>query len=130
MNDGESPAVEDRASLADIDANGPIAAVDRLLEQARAAAGVEVELAKAYAAAAVELGKRVSIWGMLTVLLAFVALLCLGVGLLIGLATVIGPWLATFAVVGSLLGATAATALRARHHVRLFKAASAGEVTP
>lgn len=90
-----------------------------LADDAKALAQAELTYQKSRAAFAGEETKRIAILGVVAAVLAFFALMALVVGLVLALATVIGPWGSTV-VVTLLLAAIATTfalmaASRARH---------------
>lgn len=77
--------------------------VSRLTSDARDVATAEIALAKAKAGQAIGRYKRATIYFAVAGVLALSALIALLVGLILTLATVIGPGWATLAVIGVIL---------------------------
>ena len=88
--------------------------VARLTHDARDVARAEIALAKAKAGAAATRYKKAAVLFAVAGVLALAALITLLVGLVLTLATLIGPGLATAAVVGAVLIVALALALAGR----------------
>lgn len=88
--------------------------VRALLADAKDAAASEAALLKAGGTLAARALRQFSIWATAALLAAFVGLIALSVGLIMALATVVGPLYATLIVAGLMLLFAAISALRAR----------------
>ncbi|MEH3047961.1 phage holin family protein [Sphingomonas adhaesiva] len=84
--------------------------VSRLTGDAREVARAEIALAKAKAGAAVTRYRTAAIYFAVAGVLALAALIALLVGLILSLATLVGPGFATLIVIGATLAAAAALA--------------------
>lgn len=94
--------------------------VQQLITDGRTLLEAELAYQKSRAAVAGQGAKSVAVWGGLAVVLVCFALMALTFGLVLGLASVIGPWLATLVTVVALLIAAAlcgAAAARRWKHV-------------
>jgi len=85
--------------------------VGRLVDDARAVVSAEVQLYKAKAGERASAYKSAAVFFVAAAVLALAALVALLVGLILSLATVIGPGLATAAVVVAVLGLAAVLGL-------------------
>lgn len=90
---------------------GVAALVGRVTSDAREVASAEIALAKAKVGDTVSRYKSAAIFFVAAAVLALAALIALLVGLIVSLATVIGPGLATLAVVGVTLAIAAVLGL-------------------
>lgn len=106
---------------------GPIAAVDLLIDEARAAVAQEISMVKALAAAGAATGRTVAILGVVAILTLLVAIMALALGMLFALATELGFVAATAIVVGALLAVAAVLALLIRRQIARFRAAARGD---
>ena len=98
-----------------------------LIAEARAYAAAEAELQKARAQVAGQGLKRIAPLALLALGFVFLALMALPVGLVLGLAPLVGPWLATGIAMLALLALAALFALLALARWRKIKhALSAG----
>ncbi len=114
---------------AETDAADPIAALRLLKKQAGEALSTEVALARTIARTMAIAIQRITLWGVLAILCAFVGLLALAVGLTIALAVYTGPLVAALVVSGILIGTGVFAALRARRAMRsLMRAADLAAV--
>lgn len=84
--------------------------VGRLTEDAREVARAEIALAKAKAGAAVTRYRTAAVYFAVAGVLALAALIALLVGLILTLATLVGPGFATLIVIGVTLGIAGALA--------------------
>lgn len=116
--------VESDVDVAAIESGSAITAVRLLIDEAKASLSTELVLAKTIGRVASESIQRMAIWGTVAVLFAFVGLLALAVGLMIALATVIGPLGAALVVGGLLLAIGLFAAFRARRNALILKAAT------
>ncbi len=108
------PAADDAADRSLLDD------VQQLITDGRTLLEAELAYQKSRAAVAGQGAKWVAAWGGLAVVLVCFALMALTFGLVLGLASVIGPWLATLVTVVALLIAAAlcgAAAARRWKHV-------------
>lgn len=108
------PAADDAADRSLLDD------VQQLITDGRTLLEAELAYQKSRAAVAGQAAKSVAAWGGLAVVLVCFALMALTFGLVLGLASVIGPWLATLVTVVALLIAAAlcgAAAARRWKHV-------------
>ncbi|GGZ95026.1 hypothetical protein GCM10011617_13710 [Novosphingobium arvoryzae] len=108
------PAADDAADRSLLDD------VQQLITDGRTLLEAELAYQKSRAAVAGQGAKSVAAWGGLAVVLVCFALMALTFGLVLGLASVIGPWLATLVTVVALLIAAAlcgAAAARRWKHV-------------
>lgn len=96
--------------------------VKLLLEDGRTLVEAELVYQKSRAAAAGSGVKGIAGWTLLALALAFFALMSLVLGLLIGLAQVIGIWLATLTAVLALLGCAAMCGLAVSRRWRRMSA--------
>lgn len=94
--------------------SGLIADARRLADEARTLAEAELAYQKARAGFAASAAAGIAFKGLVAFVLAVFALGALVVGLLLALATVIGPWWATLVVAGGLFVLALAFALAAR----------------
>src|SRR5688572_392311 len=109
--DGEAdPAEEPNDSLVDD--------LRDLAGDTRTAVEAEFAFQKERAAYVANAARGIAIRFALAALLAIIALCTLAIGVLIGLIPLIGPWLATVAVVGGLTVVGAAFALSGRSGIR------------
>lgn len=89
--------------------------VTRMVEDGRTLLEAELAYQKSRAAVAGQGAKAVAAWGGLAVVLVCFALMALTFGLVLSLASVIGPWLATLVtVLALLLGAALCGRIAAR----------------
>lgn len=88
--------------------------VGRLVDDARGLVSAEVELYKSKAAERVAAYKAAALFFAVAGVLGLAALIALVVGLILTLATLIGPGFATLVVIGIVLAAAAALALTGR----------------
>lgn len=100
------PAADDAADRSLLDD------VQQLIDDGRTLLEAELAYQKSRAAVAGQGAKSVVAWGGLAVVLACFALMALTFGLVLGLTSIIGPWLATLVTVLVLLS-TAALCARA-----------------
>ncbi len=105
---------------------GPIAAVDLLIDEARAAVSQEIDLMKALAAAGAQTARNVGIMGVAAVLIALVAMMTLAVGAMFAIAAQLGFGAATAIVVGGLVLMGAILALMMRRQIAHFRDAAQG----
>ena len=108
------PAADDAAERSLVDD------VQRLIDDGRILLEAELAYQKSRAAVAGQGAKSVVAWGGLALVLVCFALMALTFGLVLGLASVIGPWLATLVTIMALLAAAALcgmTAARRWKHV-------------
>lgn len=94
-----------------------------VLDNARSAAHSELALLKARGDLAKKGAVTTSIWGVIAVLTAFVALLTFSVGMILALSTLVGPLAATAIVTVGLLVVAGLAALRAKSGVSDVKVA-------
>lgn len=120
----EDIPVADDVDVAAIESGSAIAAVRMLVDEAKASLSAELVLAKTIGRVASESIQRMAIWGTIAVLFAFVGLLALAVGLMIALATVIGPLGAALVVGGLLLAIGLFAGFRARHNALILREAT------
>lgn len=99
----------------------------RLVDDGRTLLEAELAYHKARAAVAGEAARGVAAWGALALALAFFALMALVVGVLLGVAQLLGYWAATAIVVLALLLIAGFAAMRA---ARRWKRASAQIAEP
>lgn len=96
-----APSAEDVAAIAaDTDAASPLAAVFALRDELRATVSSEIALARTVASTIVTATQRITMWGMIALLFAFVGLLALAVGLVLALAEHTGALAAALLVAG------------------------------
>lgn len=110
MLDGEPPLVKESASDAErslVDDLRQCAADGRTLLEA------ELAYQKSRAAVAGQGAKAVAAWGGLAIALVLFALMALTFGLVLGLASLVGPWWATLITVATLLVGAALAGLTA-----------------
>lgn len=100
---------------------GPVDSIRQLLRDARAAAEAETALVKAYVGAAGQIARRVGLWAGVALITFSVATMAGAVGIIITLASIIGPGMATFAVTGLLVAIGLVALWRARSHLRLLR---------
>lgn len=120
----EDIPVADDVDVAAIESGSAIAAVRMLVDEAKASLSAELVLAKTIGRVASESIQRMAIWGTIAVLFAFVGLLALAVGLMIALATVIGPLGAALVVGGLLLAIGLFAGFRARRNALILREAT------
>ena len=125
MDTPPAPLGDPEQLASEIDVASAGEAVRRLIGEAKLAAASEIELAKACGAVVGASVKAISIWGVIALILLFVAVLCLAMGLMIALATITGPWLASAIVPGVLLLIVAFAGWRIRANAMRAKAAVA-----
>lgn len=87
------------------------ALVSQLVEDARGLAGAEVALVKARIGERTSAYRNAAVFFVVAGVLALAALIALLVGLIVSLATLIGPWLATASVVIATLVVAAVLAI-------------------
>lgn len=119
----DSP-VDIGVDVAAIESGSAIAAVRALVDEAKTSLSTELVLAKTIGRVASESIQRMAIWGTIAVLFAFVGLLALAVGLMIALATVIGPLGAALVVGGLLLAIGLFAGFRARRNALILQEAT------
>lgn len=95
------PAADDAADRSLLDD------VQQLIDDGRTLLEAELAYQKSRAAVAAQGAKSIAAWGGLAVVLVCFALMALTFGLVLGLASIIGPWLATLVTVLVLLSAAA-----------------------
>lgn len=118
-------SVEDGASIAaDTDAASPLAAVFALRDELRATVSSEITLARTVAKTIVTATQRITLWGMIALLFAFVGLLALAVGLVIALAQYTGALAAALLVAGMWMAIGAFAAWRAFRAAKALKRAT------
>jgi hypothetical protein len=88
--------------------------VRQLVDEANATVKAEVALLKARGELATQGAKKTSIWGIIALMTATVALLAFAFGVILALATLVGPLAATAIVVAALLLVSALAAWRAK----------------
>lgn len=120
----EDIPVADDVDVAAIESGSAIAAVRMLVDEAKASLSAELVLAKTIGRVTSESIQRMAIWGTIAVLFAFVGLLALAVGLMIALATVIGPLGAALVVGGLLLAIGLFAGFRARRNALILREAT------
>ncbi len=124
MTDEPPPLVRDEAAaLEAAEQRSLIDDVKQLAEDGRTLIEAEIAYQKTRAAVAGTGARGVATWGVLALSLGFFAMMGLVVGLLMGLTSVIGPWLATLVVVGVLQLAAIAAVLLARSRWKSVSAA-------
>lgn len=97
--------------------------VNNLVDNAKATAQAEVDLLKARGEIAAQGAKTVSIWAVVALMTAFVALIAFAFGVILALATLVGPLAATGIVVAVLLVICLLAASRAKVGVSDIKVA-------
>lgn len=107
-----------------IDNGSAIAAVQMLIDEAKASLSAEVALAKTIGNVAAQSLQRMALWGTIALLFAFVGLLALSIGLMIALAAVVGPLAAALIVGGLLLAVGLFAGLRARRNALILREAT------
>lgn len=100
MDDEPPPLIQADAEAAE--KRSLIEDVKELAEDGRTVVEAELAYQQSRAAVAGTGARGVAAWGALALALVFFALMALVVGLLLGLTTVVGPWLATLITVVAL----------------------------
>lgn len=102
----------------------PLAAVFALRDELRATVSSELTLARTVAKTIVTATQRITLWGMVALLFAFVGLLALAVGLVIALAQYTGALAAALIVAGVWMGIGGFAAWRAFRAAKALKRAT------
>lgn len=105
MTDGEPPLVKDQPG--DAADRSLVDDVRQLVTDGRTLLEAELAYQKSRAAVAGQGAKAVAAWGALALALVLFALMALTFGLVLGLASVVGPWWATLITVAVLLAGAA-----------------------
>ncbi len=101
MDDEPPPLIHADAEAAE--QRSLIEDVRQLADDGRTVVEAELAYQQSRAAVAATGARGVAAWGALALALVFFALMALVVGLLLGLSSVVGPWLATAITVAALL---------------------------
>lgn len=109
MADSEPPLIKDSPS--DAAERSLVDDVRQLANDGRTLLEAELAYQKSRAAVAGQGAKGVAGWGALALVLVLFALMALTFGLVLGLASLVGPWWATLIAVLLLLGAAGLSAL-------------------
>lgn len=129
MDDDTPPLIAEPASNAA--ERSLVDDVRQLASDGRTLLEAELAYQKSRAAVAGQGAKGIAGWGALALALVFFALMALVMGLLLSLSDLIGPWLATLAVVlGTLLAAGLAGLAAARRWERMASQLSDTDPAP
>jgi hypothetical protein len=112
------------AITSETDEASPLAAIFALRDELRATVNSEITLARTVAKTIVTATQRITMWGMIALLFAFVGLLALAVGLVIALAEYTGALAAALLVAGLWMAIGGFAAWRAFRAAKALKRAT------